>query len=211
MSVELPLPRLPSALRIEYKGFKNVADRREYLLVLCRPEGVAEFRFSIGIAAFKAGRVRLQDAPDLCYQKLLHAVAAGAPTSGEVIHIEDAELVSYRAEHTAVPKRRSSPTPSTTAAEPAIPRPAFVPRRTVTPPKPTAPPHASPAFDEGQRVHHAVFGDGVTSLSSGRHTAVCFDEHGSKTFLTSLLQLDVLSEPRTWETSPRGKNRLRKG
>jgi hypothetical protein len=66
-------------------------------------------------------------------------------------------------------------------------------------------------FGEGQRVHHAVFGDGVISLSRAGRTAVSFDEHGPKTFLTSLLQLEVLSEPHTWETSVRGKNRLRPG
>ena len=216
MSAELPPPRPATALRIEYKGFKNVADRREYLLVLYRPEGIEEHRFSIAIAAFGARLIRLQDAPDLCYQKLLAAVAASAPTSNEVVRIEDADLVSYRVAHTPAPPRRRTPppppTPSPFDAAPAVQRrPAFVPRRTVTPPKPPVAPPVLHGFAEGQRVHHAVFGDGVTSLSVAGRTAVRFDEHGPKTFLTSLLELQVLSEPNTWETSVRGKNRLRPG
>jgi hypothetical protein len=215
MSAELPSPRPAPALRIEYKGFENVADRREYLLVLYRPEGIEEHRFSIAIAAFGARLIRLQDAPDLCYQKLLGVVAAGTPTSGGVVRIEDADLVSYRVAHTPAPPRRreptTTPTHATPYAAPAVPRrPAFM-SRPATAPKPMPAPPAASGFGEGQRVHHAVFGDGVISLSRAGRTAVSFDEHGSKTFLTSLLELQVLSEPNTWETSVRGKNRLRPG
>jgi hypothetical protein len=215
MSAELPPSRPAPTLRIEYRGFANVADRREYLLVLYRPEGLEEFRFSIAVAAFGARLIRPQDAPDFCYQKLLQAVADGAPASSQTIHIEDAELVAYRVAHTPAPPRRKTPlptpTPSTPHAAPAVPRrPAFV-SRPVTAPKPILAPPAVSGFGEGQRVHHAVFGDGVISLSRGGRTAVSFDEHGPKTFLTSLLELQVLSEPYTWETGPRGKNRPRAG
>jgi hypothetical protein len=212
VSAEPPAPTLrPRAVRIEYKGFQSVGDRREYLLILHRSDEPEEFRFSFRVAAFGngGGNIRLQDAPDLCYQKLLQVAADGTPRSREVIQIEDADLVSYRVAHTPAASRRAAPRPSTTnPATPAVPRPPFVPRRAAEPPKPVvAPP--PPAFDEGQRVRHAVFGDGVTNVSTATHTAVHFDEHGPKTFLTSLLALDVLSGPRVWETGPRGKNRLR--
>ena len=49
------------------------------------------------------------------------------------------------------------------------------------------------------------------TISSGvGHTAVCFDAGGKKTFVTSMLEIDVLSAPHLWETSARGVNRLRR-
>lgn len=216
MSAQLPLqppgPPSPSAatfVRVEYLDFQNVAEHREFRLRVCGPDGSTEFRMRIAIAAFGAGRVRLQDGPDVCYQKLLRAVAAGESASLAGIMIDDVELASYREAHTPVPKHRTW-TPSTT------PTPAIAPwkqRRTLPARLPVAPPAASggvPALEEGQRVSHAVFGDGVTSSSSGGHTVVCFDLAGPRTFITSMLKVDVLSAPRTWETTPRGKNRPRR-
>lgn len=212
----LPPPVAPPAsparaVRVEYLDFADVAEHREFRFRVSGPDGPTEVRVRIAIAAFAAGRVRLQDGPDVCYQKLLRTVAAGETTSADVITIDEAELTSYREAHTHAPKRRSwTPTPSPSSA----PTPAFVPRR--QPRTPSAPPrvappvtsHAAPAFEEGQRVVHAVHGIGVTTSSSDGHTVVQFDEDGPKTFVTSMLELDVLSPPHTWETGPRGKNRL---
>jgi len=47
----------------------------------------------------------------------------------------------------------------------------------------------------------------VTTASSAGHTAVCFDTGGTKTFVTSLLEVEVLSAPHTWQTNRRGVNR----
>jgi hypothetical protein len=44
----------------------------------------------------------------------------------------------------------------------------------------------------------------VTGATSGGHTVVRFDQDGPKTFVTSLLEVDVLSAPQTWESGPRG-------
>jgi hypothetical protein len=63
------------------------------------------------------------------------------------------------------------------------------------------------AFEEGQRVNHAVFGMGVTAATTSARTVVYFDRVGPKSFVTSMLELEVLSAPHTWETSPRGVNR----
>ena len=76
-------------------------------------------------------------------------------------------------------------------------------------PKPESVRRTPPAFDEGQRVSHATFGVGVTAASSGAYTSVHFDDDVLRTFVTSLLNLEVLSAPHTWETGPRGKNRPR--
>jgi hypothetical protein len=204
-------PRPPSAARparVEFLDFADVAEHREFRFRVSGPDGSTEVRVRIAIAAFAAGRVGMQDGPDVCYGKLLRTVAAGE-TSADVIMIDDAELASYREARTKVPKRRSwTPTPSSPAT------PVFGPPRPPrTPPAPprVAPPatiRAAPAFAEGQRVVHAVYGVGVTTSSSDAHTVVQFDQDGRKTFVTSMLELDVLSAPGTWETGPRGKNRL---
>ena len=192
--------------RVEYLDFENVAEHREFRLRILGPDGSTEVRFRIATAAFGAGRVRLQDGPDVCYQMLLRTVAAGETASPDVITIDDADLATYRELHTQVAKRRSV-TPSSS------PTPAVVRRRqlrTPSPRLPVAPPvtnDAEPVLQEGQRVSHAVFGVGVTSSSGGGHTVIRFDRDGPKTFVTSLLDVDVLSAPHTWETGPRGANR----
>jgi len=189
---------------VEYLDFQNVAEHREFRLRVYGPDGSNEFRLRIAIAAFGAGRVRPQDGPDVCYQRLLRVVAAGETASPDVITIDDADLASYREAHTQVPKRRTPLSP---------PAPAVVPRkqpRTPSPRLPVAPlvtNDTEPALQQGQRISHAVFGVGVTTSSGGGHTVVRFDRDGPKTFITSLLNVDVLSAPHTWETGPRGNNR----
>jgi hypothetical protein len=201
-----PLHRRP--VRVEYLDFQDVPDFREYRLAVCGPDGLAELRFRIAASAFGAGRVRRQDGPDVCYQKLLRAVAAGDTPGPDVITIDDLELAAYREAHTPVKKRRSPP-PSSSPTTPAFaPRP---PARTPAPRLPLAPVAANdtkPAgLQAGQRVSHAVFGVGVTTSSDYGHTVVSFDHDGVKTFVTGLLKLDVLSAPHTWETGPQGNNR----
>jgi hypothetical protein len=205
-----PPPASPGRfVRVEYQGFRNVAEHREYRLRVTGPGGSTEQLFRIAIAAFGAGRVRLQDGPDVCYQKLLRSVALGEPASPDVTTIDDLELASYREAHTPVKKRRPRPASSE-------PLPAFVPRppaRTPIPRLPVAPVVVSdgePALQQGQRVSHSVFGVGVTTASDHGHTVVSFDKDGARTFVTRLVKLDVLSAPHTWETSPRGANRLRR-
>jgi hypothetical protein len=187
-------------------GFENVADFRQYRLAVCSSEGTAEFRFRIAITAF-AGRVRLQDGPDVCYQWLLRAIAAGETAAGpDVITIDDDELARYREAHTHAGKRRATPPPATPRA-PFVPRP----QRSALPAQaaPVAPKEVESGVGTGRRVRHATYGLGVTGATDDHHTVVCFDEAGSKTFVTALLRIDLLSAPNTWETGPRGKNRPR--
>jgi hypothetical protein len=203
---------LPSrrAARVEYLDFQDVPGYREYRLAVYGHESPAEFRFRIAVDAFGVGRVRLQDGPDLCYRKLQRMVAAGEAVSLEVVTIDDDELGTYREAHTPVAKH--SPW---TATSPLPPKPPFQPRTLPRPPAPQMPiakPVASdpePRLGEGQRVHHAVFGIGVVASSSRGHTVVRFDEGGAKSFVSSIVELEVLSAPHTWETGPRGKNRPR--
>lgn len=198
-----PVPGHP--VRVEYLDFQNLAEHREFRFRVYGRDGSIEFRFRIAIAAFGAGRVRLQDGPDVCYQKLLRSVAAGETAGPDPIAIDDVELASYREAHTKVVKQRPQASP--------LPAPAVVPRRparTRSSQPPVAPIPSldtEPALEAGQRVSHAVFGAGVTTSTSGSHTIVCFDQDGPKTFVTSMLKLEVLSAPHMWETGPRGDNR----
>ena len=210
-----PVALLPSSgrlPRVEYLGFQDVGGHREFRLRVYGREGSSEFRFAIAIAAFAAGRVSRQDGPDVCYQKLLRAVAAGEPATSDVITIDDVELASFREAHTHVPKRRPRPPqdPLSMPTPPPLPRPrVMMPSRRPLAPLPVVAPPA-PGLEEGQRVSHAIFGVGVTIPSGVGHTAVCFDAGGKKTFVSSMLEVDVLSEPHTWETGARGVNRLRR-
>jgi hypothetical protein len=190
---------------VEYLDFQNLAEHREFRLRVFEPGGWREVRLSIAIAAFVAHQVSLQDGPDVCYQMLMRAIANGE-TAPDVITIDDLDIARYREAQPRGPKHRSSP-PLSPPTPPLSPRPAA---RTPAPAR-----HAPalvtneplPGLDEGQRVSHAIFGLGVTTPSSAGHTAVCFDNGGTKTFVTSMLQVDVLSAPHTWETGRRGTPR----
>ncbi len=201
-----PSPR--QAVRIEYLDYRGEADDREYRLAVHLPEGTAEVRLRIPIAAFAANRVLLQDGPDVCYQRLLRMLSAGEAPSRGVIAVDGAELAAYREAHTPAPRRSVTPkSPPKRAPVARTPVPEKRPKLPVAATLPTAEPEQ--AFDEGQRVCHALFGAGVTMASSGGRTSVQFDDHGVRTFLTSMLELEVLSAPHEWQVGPRGKNRRR--
>jgi hypothetical protein len=197
------------SVRVEYVDFKNVGPHREYRFRVCGADEATEVRLRVALASFGPGGVRVQDAPDVCYQKLLRFVSGGDAVP-EVISIDDVDLASYREAHTPVTKHRSfNPSSTPSPARPPKPPRTFV--RTPSAPSRNVAPEvtkvARRVFQEGQRVQHAVFGVGVTSSSSEGHTVVHFDKDGSKTFVTSLLEMDALSEPHMWETGPRGVNR----
>jgi hypothetical protein len=216
------LPILPQALhapasrrapRVEYIDFKDLAEHREYRFRVYGTEGASEIRMRIANAAFTARNVRRQDGAEVCYQKLLRTIAAVETAPPDVITIEDVDLFSYRDDHTPVPRRRTPP--------PAPPADAVIAPRRQTQyrartPKVTSPrlPVAEPvpedvgaSLEEGQRVNHAVYGAGVTTAATRARTVIAFDKEGPKTFVTSLLEVEVLSAPHTWETGPRGTNR----
>ena len=203
MSAPLPSPVSPLAsprpvVRVEYVDFEDLSEHREFRFRLRGLDGSNEVRIRIALAAFGTGRLRLQDGPDVCYQKLSRTLAAetGSP---EVITIDEVDLAGYAEEHAGRPKHRSW-----SSAEPG---PAAAPPRPVAARAPAAAAAPEPPLAGGQRVRHAVFGLGVMSSPSGGHTVVCFDEDGLRRFVTSMLEVDVLSAPHAWETGPRGKNR----
>jgi hypothetical protein len=199
--------------RVEYRDFRDLDGHREYRFRVYGTEGSREIRMCIDNAAFSARSVRRQDGAEVCYQKLLRTVAAVDVPYPDTIPVGEADLLRYREDHTPPPKRRSQPPRPPAAPDVAERRPQqYAPRAPKA--RPTRPPDAEIApevvarsFGEGQRVHHAIFGAGVTTVSTPDRTVVAFDENGPKTFVTSLLELEVLSPPHTWETGPRGTNR----
>jgi hypothetical protein len=155
----------------------------------------------IANTAFDAHRVLRQDGPDLCYQRLLREIAAGVTEHADVSTIDDVDLLKYRDDHTVVAKHRphTAPSAATGAAGPRRP----LPHRPATPraaaPKIPAGPAVvadlEPVLEGGQRVRHAIFGLGVTTAATIDRTAVSFDRDGPRSFVTSMLEVEVLSAP----------------
>ena len=200
-------------LRVEYLDFQDVEDHREYRFRVYGPDGSSERRLRIPKAAFEARLVRVSDGPDLCYQKLVQAIAGGAAES-VITTIVEVDLSRYRDEHAPTkPRSAGKPRdPATPVAErPQRPHYRPAPPKAVTVQAPAAPlvSRVEPILEKGQRVKHAVFGMGVTTAATSARTVVSFDRDGSKSFVTSLLEVEVLSAPHTWETAPRGVNRPR--
>jgi hypothetical protein len=46
------------------------------------------------------------------------------------------------------------------------------------------------SFSVGDRVSQRTYGDGTITASNEYHTVIDFDEHGSRTFSSSLVQLE---------------------
>jgi hypothetical protein len=220
MSAGSPAPRpVPSAssrghaVRVEYLDFQDVDEHREYRFTVYGPYGSSEPRMRIANAAFEARRVLRQDGPDLCYQKLLREIAAGVTEHAEVSTIDDVELLKYRDDHTVAARHRpyTGPSPATGAAGPRVPPPHRPSMPRTVSPKTAAVPAVTnaiePVLEEGQRVRHAIFGLGVTTATTSDRTVVSFDRDGPRSFVTSMLEVEVLSAPHTWNTSRRGVNR----
>jgi hypothetical protein len=94
---------------IEYLGFQDVQDRREYALRARRGDQEGRYTLSIELAAFVRRQALLQDGPDICYQKLLHELADAELRAACTIAVTPSDLAAYRERH-SVPKRgRSSP------------------------------------------------------------------------------------------------------
>jgi hypothetical protein len=145
---------------------------------------------------------------------LVRAIAGDGEESPELITtIAEGDLFRYRDEHAPPTKPRKPRDPAAPVPErPERPHFRPAPPKAVTVKPPAAPSGSSvePGIEEGQRVKHAVFGMGVTTAANSERTVVSFDREGSRSFVTSMLQIEVLSAPHTWETGPRGVNRPRR-
>jgi hypothetical protein len=99
---------MPS-LHVEYLDFTAGEATREYHLRVRRGTEFHDFTVTIPNEAFLSGRVRYQDAPDICFLKLQREIAAreddGLPPRS--LSMTDNELEEYRVSHTPkTPGRR---------------------------------------------------------------------------------------------------------
>jgi hypothetical protein len=95
---------------VEYQDFTAGEKRREYRLRVRRGAEFHVFTVAIPNEAFVSGRVRYQDAPEICYLKILREIE----TCGEdalparALVMTDQELEEYRVAHAPkTPGRRS--------------------------------------------------------------------------------------------------------
>jgi hypothetical protein len=61
------------------------------------------------------------------------------------------------------------------------------------------------AMQEGQTIKHGVYGLGIVTASDGERTAVDFDDHGPKLFVTSIMTAELIGEAPA--TPPKTKRR----
>jgi hypothetical protein len=50
-------------------------------------------------------------------------------------------------------------------------------------------------YAKGDRVTHGTYGTGTIFSANAIHTVIDFDEHGHRTFVTNLVQLEKTSSP----------------
>jgi hypothetical protein len=61
------------------------------------------------------------------------------------------------------------------------------------------------AMQEGQTIKHQVYGLGVVTSSDQERTAIDFDDHGAKLFVTSMMTAELIGEAPA--TPPKTKRR----
>jgi hypothetical protein len=94
------------AVILRYVGYENKEAVREYAFTLRGTDGASsEYFVTIANAAFVAHRVRYQDAPEICSNRLHREFATRTdhPPSTR-FSVTDAELAEYKKAHSPKPK-----------------------------------------------------------------------------------------------------------
>jgi len=60
-------------------------------------------------------------------------------------------------------------------------------------------------MQEGQTIKHGIYGLGIVTASDPERTAIDFDDHGQKLFVTSMFTAEIIGEPPA--TPPKTKRR----
>ena len=110
------IPPTVRHLSLEYLGFRNARERREFVLRARLGSASCNYTVWIANAAFATQKALLQDGPDICYQKLLRELADVELMDGQCVEVTESELREYRTAHQA-PQRRGGFTakPASTA------------------------------------------------------------------------------------------------
>ena len=100
---------MTDGLIVQYLGFQAKLLVREYAFQVREAGAEREFTLNIANDAFLAHRVRYQDAPDICAQRLQAELAAHAnhPPQTEYVITTD-ELDAYRTARAVKPSRYRS-------------------------------------------------------------------------------------------------------
>jgi len=103
-------------MHVEYLGFTTENNTRAYRLRMLDGGVSHDFVRAISLEAFITRRARYQDAPEICFLKLQHELAACDGTLPDAyVSITDSELEEYRAAHSPKPpQRRPKPVPQQT-------------------------------------------------------------------------------------------------
>ena len=106
------IPPVVRHLTLEYLGFRNARDRREY--VLCAKLGTESCEYTVWIpnTAFAAGHALFQDGPDICYQKLRRELVDQELTGDHTVEVTKSELLEYRTAHLPPQRRPAGSKPS---------------------------------------------------------------------------------------------------
>jgi hypothetical protein len=90
------------AAHVEYLAFSAGEATRQYHLRVRRGTEFHDFTLTIPNEAFLSGRVRYQDAPDICFLKLQREIAAREDESlpARALSMTDQELDEYKVSHT---------------------------------------------------------------------------------------------------------------
>jgi len=108
-----------AANRLEYLGVAASEGERTYRMRLIDLSGKPhDFTLVIDGEAFRSQRVRFQDGPDICYQKMQRELLACEGTGAlpsDRLYVTDGEIEDYRVSHAPRPVTRK-PRPGPIAA-----------------------------------------------------------------------------------------------
>src|SRR5262245_6463418 len=92
-------------LRLEYCGFRDTEDSREYVISARLLGSDREYVVAIEHAAFTARHLLFQEGPDICFQRLRRELLGKELTPLPALMITIGELTDYRNAHPPVAHR----------------------------------------------------------------------------------------------------------
>jgi hypothetical protein len=108
------------ATRIEYLGFVSTGASRDYSLRVVEAAGESRtFVVAIPNEAFTSRHARFQDGPDICYQRLLEALAASGAAVADRIALSNDDLDRYRIAQMPKSRHRTPAFPPISMPRPA--------------------------------------------------------------------------------------------
>jgi hypothetical protein len=94
--------------QVAYVDFTAAEGVRQYRLRVRQGADSHDFTVAIPNEAFLSGRIRYQDAPDICFLKIQREIAAGEEGTlpDRALKLTDEELQEYKTSHASKSSRR---------------------------------------------------------------------------------------------------------